>query len=231
LTHRAALGTGLAVVMLAAAGTAGAAPPRVQIMVVGRTRTLLSARTVTLRAQRITIGGAGRCSVPSGTALAGLLDARLSLRVTDVAGCDPASMFVSRIGPNANGGQAGWEYKVDRSSPSYGAGDPGGRLRSGEQLLWFWCVSASACQRTLAVAPAAHIVAPGAPLAVRVVGYDDNGHAIAIAGATVQLGSVTAVTGPGGSVTVTAPARTGRYRLAAHGPGLVPSFPVQVTVT
>ena len=67
--------------------------------------------------------------------------------------------------------------------------------------------------------------------AARLVGYDDNGHAIAIAGATVQLGSVTAVTGPGGSVTVTAPARTGRYRLAAHGPGLVPSFPVQVTVT
>ena len=118
--------------------------------------------------------------MPAGTPIAGLLAARLPVHITDAAGCDPASMFVTRVGSDANHGAAGWEYKVGHVSPSFGAGDPGGRLRAGQQLLWFWCVSASACQRTLAVVPAAGRAPAGSSLVVHVVGYDDTGHGQAI---------------------------------------------------
>jgi hypothetical protein len=208
----------------------GASGQTVEMMVVGRTRTLLSARDAVLAGGAIAVGKR-RCAVPAGTALAGLVFERLPIHVTDAAGCDPTALFVTRVGHDPNAGQAGWQYKVGHASPSFGAGDPGGRLRSGEQLLWLWCVRASACQRTLAVVPGARRIGPGASLGVRVLGYDDNGHAQAVGGATVHLGPVTTVTAANGSVAVAAPTTPGHYELFAHKPGLVRSFPVEVVVT
>ena len=126
---------------------------------------------------------------------------------------------------------AGWEYKVGHVSPSFGAGDPGGRLHAGQQLLWFWCVSASACQRTLAVVPAAGRAPAGSPLVVHVVGYDDNGRGQAVTGATVHLGPSSATTGPGGAAALTVPASPGHYRLSAGKARFVTSFPTEVVVT
>src|SRR5436305_2673461 len=85
--------------------------PTVEEMVVGRRRTLTSARTVKLTATTVRIGR-HRCSVPAGTPLAGLVETHATLKVTDVAGCDPASMFVTKVGPDANHGIQGWEYKI-----------------------------------------------------------------------------------------------------------------------
>jgi hypothetical protein len=209
---------------------AAAAPPTVQMMVIGRKRTLLSARSEKLSATSVKIGHR-RCSVPAGTPLAGLLKARLAVRVTDAAGCDPTALFVTRVGGDANAGPAGWVYKVGRTSPSPGAGDPSGRLKARQQLLWFWCTRASACSRTLAVQlPAGHAAA-GTPLQVHVVGYDDNGHGRAISQATVKLGPATAITGAGGVAQLTAPATPGHYALSATKQGAVPSFPAEVTIT
>jgi hypothetical protein len=199
------------------------------MMVVGRSSTLLKPRSVALARRTVRVGRA-RCAVPSRTVLAGLVATRLSVKVTDAAGCDPAALFVARIGHDANRGQAGWQYKVGHASPSLGAGDPSGRIRSGSRVLWFWCVKAAACQRTLEVRPAARTVAPGTALVIRVTGYDDNGKGKAIGGATVHLGFLTAVSAADGSVTVAAPAHAGRYQLAARKAGLVPSFPVEVVV-
>jgi hypothetical protein len=245
MSTRLALGlvVGIATVATAAptAAPGAAAPPAraahaargaasATMMVVGRARTLLAPRSVRLGAGSVKIGRK-RCPVPAGTALAGLLAARIPIRVTNAAGCDPASMFVTRVGSDANRGLGGWEYKVGHVSPSFGAGDPGGRLRSGRQLLWFWCVSASACQRTLAVVPATGRTTAGSRLAVRVVGYDDNGHGRAITGATAHLGPSSAITGPGGSAQLTVPSSSGRYQLSAAKAGLVTSFPTEVVVT
>jgi len=206
------------------------AAPSVEMMIVGRTRTLLGARTVRLAAAKVTVGRR-RCSVVAGTAIAGLAAARLPLRLTDAGGCDPASLFVVRVGPDANRGQAGWEYKVDHVAPSLGAGDPGGRLRASQRLLWFWCTSANSCQRTLDVVPSTRTVAPGAFVTVRVRGYDSNGHGQGVSGATVQLGSACALSGAGGSVTLRAPSAAGVYVLSARKAGLVPSFPLRVRVS
>jgi hypothetical protein len=203
--------------------TAAQAAPTVQVMVVGKTRTLVNPRQVKLRATRVKIAHK-HCSVPRGTALAGLVWSGLSLHVTDVGGCDPASMFVTRVSGQANHGQAGWEYKVGHRAPSFGAADPGGRLRSGEQLLWFWCLHASACQRTLGVT--AHF--KGNLTQVHVVGYDDNGHGRSIAKATVHLGSQTATTNAHGWASAALP--PGNYKVYATKPGLVRSFPIRVTV-
>jgi hypothetical protein len=139
--------------------------------------------------------------------------------VTDVSGCDPASMFVTKVGHDANHGAQGWEYKVGHKSPSSSAADPGGRLKSNQQLLWFWCTRASACERTL------EVTLKGTT--ARVLGYDDNGHAQAIAGATVHLDKLTATTGPDGTVQLTiAP---GRHTLYTTKTGLVQSFPQKFT--
>ena len=226
-----AFATALAAVASAApapAATRGA--PAVQIMVVGRIHTLLRARSERLRGGTVSIGRR-RCSVPSATPLAGLLAARLSLRVTDAGGCDPSALFVTTIGPDRNRGIAGWQYKVGPASPSFGAGDPGQRLRDGAQLLWFWCVRATACQRTLALKRTSSAVpAPGATFTVAVVGNDDTGHARPVSGATVHLGAESVTSGAGGVATLTAPAQPGRYPITAVKPGLVPSFALEALV-
>jgi hypothetical protein len=197
-----------------ATATAPRGVPTVQMMVVGHTRTLATARTIKLSAQKIRIGRRS-CTVPAGTALAGLIASHRRLRVTDVAGCDPASMFVTKVGPDANHGIQGWEYKVGHKSPSTGAGDPSGRLRQGQQLLWFWCLRASACEQTLTVTLKGR--------SARVVGYDDNGHGKVIAGATVHLDRLTATTGADGTAKLTIV--PGRHTLYASKRGLVASFP------
>jgi hypothetical protein len=187
-------------------------------MVVGRTRTLAGTRSVKLSTTSVQIGR-HRCAVPAGTALAGLIATRLKPKVTDAAGCDPASMFVTKVGHDANHGSQGWEYKVGHKSPSTGAGDPSGRLKSGQRLLWFWCTRASACERTLDVS----ILGSTA----RVLGYDDNGHGVPVAGATVHLDRQTVTTGSDGTARLTI--GSGRHTLYATKSGLVPSFPQKFT--
>jgi hypothetical protein len=207
--------------LLAAVGASAA--PRVQMMVVGRKTTLLNARAVKLRAGTVKIGHR-HCAVPAGTALSGLLSARLAPRVTDAGGCDPASMFVTRVRRDANHGQAGWEYKIGHAAPSFGAGDPGGRLHAGQQLLWFWCLRASSCQRTLSVTSQVR----GVMNQFHVVGYDDNGHGHSVSGATVHIGSQRKVTNAHGWVSVAL--KPGNYQVFATKSGTVRSFPSRVGV-
>jgi len=219
--RRAITTAAVAVTLIVAAGASAA--PSVQMMVVGRTKTLFGPRDVKLRPGRVKVGHR-HCPVPGGTAVAGLLSARLAPRVSDVAGCDPASMFVTRVRHDANHGQAGWEYKVGHAAPSFGAGDPGGKLRSGEQLLWFWCLRASACQRTLAVTSKFR----GATAEFHVVGYDDNGHGRAVSEATVHIGTVKKVTNSHGwASALLAP---GQYQVFATKSGMVRSFSSKVGV-
>ena len=219
--RRAITTAAVAITLIAATGAAAA--PSVQMMVVGRTKTLFGPHDVKLRPGRAKVGHR-HCAVPGGTAVAGLLSARLAPRVSDVAGCDPASMFVSRIGHDANHGQAGWEYKVGHAAPSFGAADPGGKLHSGEQLLWFWCLRASSCQRTLSVASQFR----GAVAQFHVVGFDGNGHGRAISGATVHIGTLKKVTNSHGWAR--AALAPGRYQVFATRSGMVRSFSSTVGV-
>jgi hypothetical protein len=205
------------------------ATPVVQAMVVGRTRTLSRPAIVRPVGRTIRIGRK-RCPVPAATPLAGLLAARESVQVTDAAGCDPTAMFVTRVGSEANRGIAGWEYKVGAASPSFGAGDPAQRLRTGAHLLWFWCVRATACQQTLGLASPSATPVRGASFTVTVLGYDDNGRGRPVVGASVRLGGEVVRSGTGGLATLTAPAAPGRYGIAASKPGLVPSFPLEASV-
>jgi hypothetical protein len=221
MMRRACLATALASALIPAAGASAA--PTVHMMVVGRTKTLFGPREVKLRAGRAKIGHR-HCAVPGGTAVSGLLSARLSPRVTDMAGCDPASMFVTGIRKDANHGQAGWEYKVGHAAPSFGAGDPGGKLHSGEQLLWFWCLRASSCQRTLALTSQVR----GATAQFHVVGYDDNGRGRAVSAATVHIGTLKKVTNSHGWAT--AALAPGQHQVFASKPGMVRSFSSKVGV-
>ncbi len=218
--RRIALATILAALV---AAPHAAAATKVQIMVVGKTQTLVKPRLVTLGKRSVKIGHK-HCSVPARTALSGLLATHLSLRITDAGGCDPASMFVRRVRKDANHGQAGWQYKVGHTSPSFGAADPGGKLRGGKQLLWFWCTRANDCQRTLAVT--AQFKANTTRF--HVVGYDDNGHGKAVGGATVHAGSQTLTTNARGWASGTLP--PGQYQVYATKNGMVRSFQIGVGV-
>jgi hypothetical protein len=238
----------LTVTLAAAAATvpvAVAAGPRVSVMVVGRTRVLQEPRTVS--ASRFTAPvGHKRCGVAPGTPLAALAGLRRTggpgYSLVDMGSCskrtvDSGALFVTRIGPDANRGRDGWVYKVGRRAGTAGAADAtgpfgSGPLSAGAQVTWFWCVlsATSLCQRTLEATPVAPAVAPGAPLRVLVRGFDDGGHGVRIAGATVRLGATSATTGADGFATVTAPARAGTAALVAQRTGLVRSFPAEVRV-
>ena len=209
---------------LVAAAGAAAASPTIEMMVIGKTRTLLAPRSVTVKATTVKIGRR-RCRVAAGTALAALIDARAKPRVTNVAGCDPASMFVTKVGPDANRGIAGWQYKIGHTSPSFSAGSTSGRLRRGQQVLWFWCARANACQRTLAITVKSDRLT--GIQRVTAIGYDDNGHGVKVAGATVHIDAATTVT-TGRDGTATFSVLPGRHTLYASKAGLIQSFPQTV---
>ena len=223
------------------APAAAEARGKVDVMVVGRSEVLVPAKSVTLKARAVGIDGK-RCAIGTATPLSALAGTGVRFRLVDYGSCsrkprDAGSLYVSKIGPDRERGRDGWVYKVGRKVGSAGAADPAGpfgtgkKLRSGQQVLWFWCVKdrTDACQRTLETS-SAETVAPGAPLAVTVRGYDENGKGVAVAGATVTLGGATAVTGPDGVATITAPAAPGALALEATKPGLVRSFPRTVEV-
>ena len=158
----------------------------------------------------------------------------LPLRIRDYGRCgrrtaDAASLFVTRIGSERNRGQDGWVYKAGRVVSSAGAGDRSARrLRGGDRLLWFYCrQKATGCQRTLEAVPDRTAAAPGEVVRVRVRGYDDQGRGIPVAGATVRLGSASALTGPDGTTELTVP-EAGRLTLTAERAGMVASFPGEV---
>lgn len=243
LTHLRSAGL-LAAALAAAALPASLGPadagaaPRITSMIVGKDGVLGGVRTVTAARATVRVGSR-RCAVAAGTPLAVLIARGSSIRVDDHGRCgrrpiDSTGLYVTQIGPDRRGGQAGWVYKVGNRAGTTGAADPSGpfgtgrRLRPGQPLLWFWCRSAGSCQRTLALAAPAR-VRPGQAFTVTVRGYDDLGRGVAIAGATVQAGASTATTDARGRATLRAPAG-GRLTLRASKPGLVPSFPRTVTV-
>jgi hypothetical protein len=184
--------------------------------------------------------GGRRCSVGRATPLSALAGTRLKLRLRDYGACgrsarDAGSLYVRAVVGERARGANGWVYKVGRRAGTTGAADPSGpfghgRLKPGARVLWFWCAQTGgqACQRTLEVSSAGS-VAPGGMLAVTVRGYDDNGDGVPVAGATVRLGSATAVTDGSGVAHVVAPV-AGAYRLTAERDGMVRSWPRKVTV-
>ena len=233
------LSAGAAALVASAAG--GAASPRVDVMVVGRSDVLRAPVSVHARATTVKLGRR-RCAVGAGTALAALDGARRargpSFRVRDYGACsdrarDSESLYVFQIGPDRGRGRDGWVYKIGRAVPSIGAADLSGRrLRSGQRVVWFYCRMgrSGGCQRTLEVTLDSPRAAPGAPVRAVVKGYDDLGRGQAIAGATVELAGTGTLTGADGAATLSAPVRAGRYLVSAQKGGTVPAFPVQVKV-
>jgi hypothetical protein len=231
---RRALTSGIAAAAVLAAPSADAAAPTVRQMVAFRSG---EAVTKKVRASRVLVRvRRRRCAAGDGTALAALVRSRpRRLRLRDFGSCsrnprDGAGLFVSAIGPDRNRGQNGWVYKVGRRSATAGAADPSGpfgrgRLRSGQRVTWFYCrLRGGGCQRTLEVRASAE---PGG-LVARVRGYDDEGTGVAVEGATVSAGRVSALTGRGGSARLALPA--GVHRVVASKPGLVRSFAERVEV-
>jgi hypothetical protein len=195
-------------------------------------RVLLASRSTTragaVRA-RATLVEVGRrmCRVGASTplaALAALLRKEgAGYRIRDYGSCLRATaagsgqLFVRRIGGDANHGNDGWFYKVNDRAPEIGAGDPAARLRAGDRLLWFYCVfdeAARSCQRSLRIVPVKG--SAGGDVRVTVRGYDNAGHWVRVAGATVAIGLLTAVSGADGLATLAAGGGPGRVRVTAR---------------
>ena len=217
--------------LLAAPATAGAA--EVDLMVVGKDRVLSAPGEVRLKVRKTRVAGR-TCRIGAATPLSVLLATRLPLGLRDYGRCgkrprDAAGLYVTRVKREREKGRGGWVYKVGRKTPSLGAADVSRRLRDGQRVTWFWCEQdmSGGCQRTLEVRPDRTTAAPGETLTVTVRGYDDQGRGIAVGGATVTLGSATAVTDAAGTAVLTV-AESGE--LEATHDGLVRAFPVEVTV-
>jgi uncharacterized membrane protein len=221
--------------LVAAPAAAEARAPVVHQLVVfksGKTK----ARGVSSKGVLVKVGQR-RCAAGTGTALAALVRSKPGrLRLRDFGSCskrarDGAGLFVSGIGRDRNHGQNGWTYKVGRKAATAGAADPAGpfgkgrRLRQGQRVTWFYCrLVGGGCQRTLELKAAAE---PGG-VATTVRGYDDRGHGVAVAEATVKLGAATRVTDPSGVAHFGA--APGSYKAYASKKGFVRSFSERVVV-
>jgi hypothetical protein len=222
------------IALVALAAPAPAAAAEVELMVVGKERVLRDAKDVKLKTRTVKVGRK-RCRVGARTPLSVLAGSRLRLAIRDYGSCgkrprDSVGLYVAKVGREREKGRGGWVYKVGRRVDSAGAGDVGGRrLRNGQRVLWFWCEQneSGGCQRTLEATPERSQAAPGETLRVTVRGYDDNGRGVPVEGATVRLGSATAVSGADGVAVLTV---VDGGRLEAFKDGLVRAFPREVTV-
>jgi hypothetical protein len=207
---------------------------RVRVLLAGRSKSFRAA--VTARSTSVDVAHR-RCKVGASTPLAALAallrHERLDYRIRDYGSCSARTaagsgqLFVRAIGADRNRGNDGWFYKVNDSAPEVGAADPASRVRSGDRLLWFYCLfdeAARSCQRSLRLARVGG--APAGAVRVQVRGYDNRGHWKPVAGATVAAGSVTARTGADGIATVAVP--QGVRSVTAHKRGLVDAFPLTV---
>lgn len=210
---------------LAVAPAAGADGPRVRAMVVGKSGGVVAGvKSVRLDGFRYR-----RCRIRPGLPLGVLHELRVSYAAR--GGCQ--SLYVFRIGRARAGGQQGWVYKVGTRGGTASASDPSGpfgsgRIRSGAEVVWFWCRRALRCQRSLKVTGERR-VRVGGTLRVRVRGYDDFGRSRVIRGATVTVGRTRVRTNRRGIATIRM-IRRGLFRLRASKRGLVPAFPIGIRV-
>ena len=220
--------------VLASAGAAAPfaeGAPRFDQLVVFKDGTAKSETVGTARTR--TRAGDHRCRVPRATPLAALVRSDVAkLKVRDFSGsCDPASLFVRKIGDDANRGESGWVYKVGNRQGTTGAADPSGPFGSGRikrrvQVTWFYCVfRAGGCQRTLGLRVRDE---GGGTVSARVTAYDDEGRGTRLEGATVHAGSRTAETDSNGIATLAL--TPGAHRLYAEKDGFVRSFAERVRV-
>lgn len=196
-----------------------------------------------VRAARTTVEVKGRpCAIAANTALATLVRARPGkLTLRDYGSCsqrpaDAAGLFVRSIRGEANRGLDGWVYKVGRKLGTAGAADPAGpfgsgRLRARDRVVWFYCVfEAGSCQRSLELS----LARSGRALSATVVGYDDGGEGVPVAGARVVArreggGGRAFTTGADGKAAGPA-LEPGRYLVRATKRGAIRSFDTRVTV-
>jgi hypothetical protein len=228
---------------------------RVQVLVAGRDGLIAGPLAIRARAAVVRAGGR-RCAVGASTPLAALAATlrgsagagigarRPGYHLRDFGRCSgrtavgSGQLFVDRIRGERNRGRDGWIYKVDDRAGTAGAADPAGpfgrgRLHPGDRVVWLYCrfdEASGSCQRSLRIVPDRSAVAVGEPLAVKVIGHDDEGRSRPVAGAVVRLGSASAVTGADGRAALL-PAATGRLSLTAQMAGTVPAFPVTVRIT
>ena len=226
----------LIVVAVAVALPAPASAATVELMVVGKERVLRAPTEVRLKVRKARVDGR-RCRVGAATPLSVLVATKLPLGLRDYGHCgrrprDAAGLYVTRVKREREKGRGGWVYKIGRRTPSLGAADLTRRLRDGQRVTWFWCEQddSGGCQRTLEARPDRTTAAPGEALTVTVRGYDDLGKGVAVEGATVTLGSASAISDAAGTAVLTVPAEPGEHRLEATRDGLVRAFPVEVTV-
>jgi hypothetical protein len=226
----------LLVIALLAAMPATASAAEVDLMVVGKERVLRAPTEVRLKVRVVKVAGR-RCRLGGATPLSVLVAAKLKLGLRDYGHCgkrprDAAGLYVTRVKREREKGRGGWVYKIGRRTPSLGAADLTRKLRDGQRVTWFWCEQddSGGCQRTLEARPDRTTAAPGETLTVTVRGYDDQGRGIAVAGATVTLGSATAISDAAGTAVLAVPAEPGEHPLEATCDGLVRAFPVEVTV-
>lgn len=209
-----------------AALPAEAAGPRVRAMVVGKSGGVVAG----VKSVRLDPFRHGRCRLGRGLPLGVLHFLRVPYRAR--GGCD--SLYVFQVGRSRESGRAGWVYKVGTRGGTAAASDPSGpfgsgRIRSGAEVVWFWCRRALRCQRTLKVTGERR-VRRGGQIRFRVRGYDDFGRSRVIRGATVTVGRARARTNRRGLVSIRF-IRRGLFRLRASKRGLVPAFPIGVRVT
>jgi hypothetical protein len=208
------------VLLALGAGSAQAASPRVQALVVGKSGWTVGPRTVAVSSTRV-----NACRLRTGLPIGVLRELGQPFRAR--GSC--RALYVFQVRGDRERGAGGWVYKIGRALPSRSASDPTSRLRSGQRVTWFWCRQAGNCARTLGTSARSS----GGRMRVTVTGYDDFGRGRRVAGATVVVRPVrsstrrTFRTGADGTVLVRV-SRGRRYRVDSRRSGFIRGFPTEV---
>jgi hypothetical protein len=153
-------------VFASALAVLAAASPTVDAQVVDRAGRVVGPRTVAVAALRVRADGR-TCRLRAGLPVGVLRALKQPFRAE--GSC--SSLYISEVRRQRERGAGGWVYKVGRKLPGVSASAPSARLRSGQQVTWFWCKQAGACQRTLETQSATS----GDSLRITVRSYDDRG--------------------------------------------------------
>jgi hypothetical protein len=112
------------------------------------------------------------------------------------------SILVQGIGPDANAGTDGWQFKVDHVAPQ--VGPSAAQLAPGDSVLWYFGAGDGA--RDLDVTLSGDRLAAGSPLGVTVTSYGPDGAPSPAAGALVRYGGATATADSAGHASFVAQA-------------------------
>jgi hypothetical protein len=210
-------------VVLAAVPAFGSSVGPVSVRVEGASRTLFN-RVIAVNSTTITDSSAATHAVDPSPMAALAAAARLGGFPYVAKNYSGWGLYLGSVAGDVATGSAGWLYRVNGASLPFACDQA--PLAAGDRVLWYYGTYDAS---PTVVVPASTLLRAGQILTVTAEQLDMDGVASPLAGATVHVGSRTAVSKANGTATFLMSA-AGRYSVRAEKAGCIRSAVVSVKV-